>query len=77
MTEPKPRRPWRVVLSGPAGHVSETDHTTPGTAYEHLLAALRDPASPATTARVMRWHDGRWGHFETVHADDLPTGEQR
>lgn len=66
----RPRRPWRVTLLGP-DVCAESDHTTGQRACDFLRAAL-GPDSPATRARVMQWDDGRWQHYETVHAEDLP-----
>lgn len=71
-TTSRPRKPWRVILSGSQGFISETDHTSEAKAYEQLCTALRDPASVASEAMVMQWSDGRWWHFETLHADNIP-----
>ncbi|NED75373.1 hypothetical protein G3I51_24220 [Streptomyces sp. SID9944] len=66
----KPRKPWRVILTGPEVH-AEADHTSEAKAYAFVRAALRGD-SPADTAKVMQWEGGRWWHFETVHADEIP-----
>lgn len=66
----RPRKPWRVTLSG-ADVRATSDHTSEKAAYAFLLAALRGD-SPATAARVDYWEDGLWRHFETVEAADLP-----
>lgn len=68
----RPSKPWRVTLSGPA-FLSETEHTSEAKAYDHLRTELTRPDSKALTARVMQWSDGRWWHFETVHASELPS----
>lgn len=72
MPTSRPSKPWRVSLSGPAGFISETPHTSEAKAYEQALAALRDPSTGAFEAMVMQWSDGRWWHFETLHADNIP-----
>lgn len=72
MPTTRPRRPWRVILFGPQGFISETDHTSEAKAYEQLCTALRDPAGTAFEAKVMQWSDGRWWHFETETRDGLP-----
>jgi hypothetical protein len=65
----KPRKPWRVILTQNGSHLAEVPHTSEAKAFEHVRAALQ---SGADTARVMQWEDGRWWHFETVHAEDVP-----
>lgn len=65
----KPRKPWRVILTQNGIHLAEADHTSEAKAFEHVRMALR---SDADTAKVMQWEDGRWWHFETMHADDIP-----
>jgi hypothetical protein len=60
----KPRKPWRVILDG---H-DETEHTSEAKAFEHVRTALR---SGSDTAKVMQWADGRWWHFETMHAEEV------
>lgn len=69
MNARRPRRPWRVILTGP-DVTAESDHTSQTAAYALIGAALGN-GSPATEARVMQWADGRWWHFETVRAGDL------
>jgi hypothetical protein len=71
MPAKRPRRPWRVTLLGPDTAV-ESDHTSLKVTYDYLAASLRSPAHPAVRARVLQWDDGRWQHYETVHAEDLP-----
>lgn len=71
-TTSRPRKPWRVILTGPHGHAGETSHTSEAKAYEHVRTALRDPATNADTAKVMQWTEGRWWHHSTMHRDDLP-----
>lgn len=66
----RPRKPWRVTLTGSTVRAA-SDHTSERAAYAFLLAALRD-GGPATAARVHQWESGRWCHFETVEAADLP-----
>ena len=64
----RPRKPWRVILTQNGIKLAEVDHTSEAKAFEHVRAALR---SGADTAKVMQWADGRWGHFETMHAEDV------
>jgi hypothetical protein len=66
----KPRKPWRVILTGPDVHAT-SDHTSEAKAYALIRASLGDD-SPADTARVEQWEGGRWWHFETVTADEIP-----
>lgn len=61
----RPRKPWRVTIAG-----LTTEHTSEKTAYTHLIAALRSHSIAA--ARVEQWEGGRWWHYETVKAADLP-----
>ncbi len=65
----KPREPWRVILTQGGSQRAEVDHTREAKAFAHVRAALR---SGADTAKVMQWEGGRWWHFETVTADELP-----
>ncbi|MFH9812488.1 hypothetical protein ACH4NO_18070 [Streptomyces olivaceus] len=65
----KPRKPWRVILTQGGIQLAEIDHTSEAKAFEHVRAALR---AGADTAKVMQWEDGRWWHFETIHADEIP-----
>ncbi|MFJ2110606.1 hypothetical protein ACIOEX_01535 [Streptomyces sp. NPDC087850] len=65
----KPRKPWRVILTQGRIQLVEVEHSSEAKAYEHVRAALR---SGADTARIMQWEDGRWRHFETVHAKEVP-----
>ncbi|MEH0417828.1 hypothetical protein [Streptomyces sp. B21-083] len=66
----KPRRPWRVILTGPDVHAT-SDHTSENKAFAFVRAGLGS-GSPADTARVEQWEDGQWRHFETMTADDMP-----
>jgi hypothetical protein len=65
----KPREPWRVILTQNEIQLAEVPHTSEAKAFEHVRAALR---SGADTAKVMQWEGGRWWHFKTVHADEVP-----
>ncbi|MEV6181340.1 hypothetical protein [Streptomyces sp. NPDC052015] len=70
----KPSKPWRVALIGPSA-VAKSEHTSEKRAYEHLVAELRlakQGERPHTEARVMQWEGGRWWHFETVTAAEIP-----
>lgn len=67
---PRPRRPWRVTITGPDVK-AESEHTSERAAYSLIRATLGGDSS-ATSARVMQWSEGRWWHFETVNAEDLP-----
>ena len=70
MTARKPRKPWRVIVTGP--DVSATsDHTSEAKAFALVRAALGGD-SPAKEARVECWEGGRWRWFETVDAKDVP-----
>jgi hypothetical protein len=66
----KPRKPWRVILTGPDVRAT-SDHTSEAKAFMLVRAALGGD-SPADTARVEHWEDGRWRHFETMHTEDVP-----
>lgn len=66
----KPRGPWRVILTQNGIQLAEVPHTSQAKAFAHVRTALR---SGADTAKVMQWADGRWWHYETVHADEIPT----
>lgn len=66
----KPRKPWRVILTGPDVR-AESDHTSEAKAYALIRTALRGD-SPADTARVEHWEDGLWRWYETVTADEIP-----
>lgn len=65
----KPRKPWRVIVTGPDVR-AESGHTSEAKAYALVRAALGGD-SPADTARIEQWEGGRWWHFETVHADEI------
>jgi hypothetical protein len=65
----KPREPWRVILTQNGIQLAEVPHTSEAKAFEHVRMALR---SGADTAKVMQWSEGRWWHFETVHANEIP-----
>ncbi|MFC9987858.1 hypothetical protein ACFXKV_04665 [Streptomyces globisporus] len=70
MSARKPRKSWRVIVTGP--DVSATsDHTSEAKAYTLVRSALGGD-SPAEKARVECWEGGRWRHFETVDADEVP-----
>jgi hypothetical protein len=66
----RPNKPWLVTLTG-HDYTDHFDHTSEKAAYRFLLAALRS-GGPAIAARVDQWEGGRWWHFETVEAADLP-----
>lgn len=66
----KPREPWRVTITGP-DVCATSDHTSEAKAFAFIRAALGD-GSPADTARVEQWEGGRWRHFETMTADEMP-----
>jgi hypothetical protein len=65
----KPRKPWRVILTQFGIQLVEIDHTSEAKAFEHVRMGLR---AGADTAKVMQWSEGRWWHFETMHADEIP-----
>lgn len=63
----KPRKPWRVILTQGGIQLVEIDHTSEAKAFEHARTALK---AGSDTAKVMQWEDGRWWHFETMHAEE-------
>jgi hypothetical protein len=65
----KPRKPWRVILTQNGVQLAEVDHTSEAKAFAHVRTAL---GAGADTARVEQWENGRWLHFETMHAQDMP-----
>lgn len=65
----RPREPWRVILTQNGIQLAEVPHTSEAKAFAHVRSALK---AGADTAKVMQWEGGRWWHFETVHAGDLP-----
>ena len=66
----KPRKPWRVILTGPDVRAT-SDHTSEAKAFALVRAALKE-GSPADTARIEQWEDGRWRWFETMTTEDVP-----
>ncbi|MYR36353.1 hypothetical protein GTX14_04695 [Streptomyces sp. SID4944] len=66
----KPRKPWRVIVTGPDVNAT-SDHTSEDNAYTLVRAALGGD-SPAEQARIEYWKDGQWRWFETVTADEIP-----
>ena len=70
MTTSRPSKPWHVIPSKDGIKLTEGRHTSEQKAYGHVRDALR---SGADTARVEHWEDGRWIHFDTMTADELPT----
>ncbi|MCZ4506967.1 hypothetical protein O3Q52_01825 [Streptomyces sp. ActVer] len=65
----RPRKPWRVILTQNGTQLAEVEHTSEAKAFAHVRAALQ---AGSDTARVMQWEGGRWWHFETVTADEIP-----
>jgi hypothetical protein len=65
----KPREPWRVILTQGGIQLVEIGHTSEAKAFAHVRTGLR---SGADTAQVMKWEGGRWWHFETVTAAEIP-----
>lgn len=65
----RPRKPWRVILTQGGIQLAEIDHTSEAKAFEHVRTALR---AGADMAKIMQWEGGRWWHFETVHAHEIP-----
>lgn len=74
MTARRPSKPWRVILSGQTGEISETPLTSEAKTYAFVRASL-GPDSPADTAKVMQWEDGRWLWFDTLHPEDVNVEE--
>jgi hypothetical protein len=65
----KPRKPWRVTVTGPDVH-AESSHTTEAKVYEQVRGAFGSD-DPADSAKVEKWEDGRWLWYETVTADEI------
>ncbi|MEU0354957.1 hypothetical protein [Streptomyces cyaneofuscatus] len=66
----KPRKPWRVIITGPNVRAT-SDHTSEAKAYTLVRATLGGD-SPAKQARIEYWESGEWRWFETVNADEIP-----
>ena len=64
----KPRKPWRVIEFRNGMEHAETEHTSEAKAFTHVRTILQ---ADADTAKVMQWEDGRWWHFDTMHADEI------
>ena len=65
----RPRKPWRVTVAGPDVR-AVSDHTSERAAYAFLNAALRGN-SPAASADIHQWEDGRWRLYETLTPQEL------
>ena len=65
----KPRKPWRVTVTGP-DVTATSSFTSEAKTYAFVRTCLSE-GSPADTARVKPWEDGRCWHFETVTADEI------
>lgn len=65
----KPRKRWRLILTGPDVH-AQSDHGSETATYQFMLAALKGD-SPADTGEVRHWEDGRWVLWERLVADEL------
>lgn len=70
MSARRPSKPWRVILTGP-DVTAESAHTSETKAFAFIRASLGTD-SPADTARVECWEDGRWRWFETLTREDMP-----
>ncbi len=68
-TAKRPSKPWRVTVTGPDVEAT-SPFTSEAKAYEFIRAALGE-GSPAESAKVEQWVDGRWVHFETVTAEEI------
>lgn len=66
----KPRKPWRVTLTGPDVR-AQSDQTSETKAYAFMHAALKGDDSPANTGEIRHWEHGRWVLYERVTADEL------
>lgn len=73
MTARRPSKPWRVTLTS-ADATAETPFASAAKAYAFARGGL-SPGSPAHTAKIMQWEDGRWWHYETLHREDVQTEE--
>lgn len=69
MTARRPSKPWRVVITGP-DVTAQSDHTSEAKAYGFVRVCLGGD-TPADTARVEHWEDGRWRWFETMKAEGI------
>lgn len=47
-----------------------SDHSSEAKAYAHVRGRL-GPDSPADTARVEHWEDGRWRWIDTMTREDV------
>ena len=70
---PKPRKPWRVILTQNGVKLVEIEHSSEKKAYEHVRVAF---GSGADAARIEQWEGGRWWHFETVTADEFQAAQR-
>jgi hypothetical protein len=59
-----------VTVTG-ADADAESSFTSEAKAYAFVRACLGGD-SPARAAKVEQWEGGRWWHFETVDAEDIP-----
>ncbi|MEW2070023.1 hypothetical protein [Streptomyces sp. NPDC007346] len=64
------RKPWMVVLAGPDVK-AESGHTSELNAYSFVRASL-GADSPAETAEILHWEDGRWILRERLSKGELP-----
>ncbi|MFD3970184.1 hypothetical protein [Streptomyces cyaneofuscatus] len=69
MPTKKPRKPWRVIVTGPDVNAT-SDHTGEANAYT-LVRTVFGGDSPAEQARIEYWENGEWRWFETVTADEI------
>ncbi|MGW1171994.1 hypothetical protein [Streptomyces sp. NPDC002550] len=69
MTGKKPSKPWRVTVTGPEA-TATSSFTSEAKTFDFVRTCL-GADSPADSAKVEQWEDGRWWHFETVTADEI------
>lgn len=62
-------KPWRVIVTGPEV-TAQSDHSSEDKAFTFVRACL-GPGSPADTARVEHWEDGRWRWIDTMTKEEL------
>ena len=70
----KPKKPWRVKLTG-HDVTGVSQFTSEKKTYEFVCAAFAEAPGDVPmviSARIEQWADGRWCHFETLTQVDFP-----
>ena len=65
----RPRKPWRVTITAPDGSTTDTAYTSEDKTNEYVRTELL--AGRGTEARVERWENDCWWHFDTVTAEEF------